>query len=44
MCRESENLLIELALLQINTFKTKFLKAEGRATEGYTMLKVVEYL
>ncbi|KAG2194942.1 hypothetical protein INT46_003061 [Mucor plumbeus] len=41
---ESENLLIELALLQINTFKTKFLKAEGRATEGYTMLKVVEYL
>ncbi|KAI8087065.1 hypothetical protein BDF21DRAFT_222660 [Thamnidium elegans] len=44
MCRESENLPIELALLQIDTFKAKFLKTEGRTTEGYTMLKVVEYL
>ncbi|EIE90976.1 hypothetical protein RO3G_15687 [Rhizopus delemar RA 99-880] len=41
---ESENLPIELALLQIDTFKAKFLKTEGRTTEGYTMLKVVEYL
>ncbi|KAI7854996.1 hypothetical protein BDC45DRAFT_439873 [Circinella umbellata] len=41
---ESENSPIELALLQIDTFKAKFLKAEGRVTEGYTMLKVVEYL
>jgi hypothetical protein len=44
MCRESENLPIELALLQIDTFKAKFLKTEVRTTEGYTMLKVVEYL
>ncbi|KAG1142698.1 hypothetical protein G6F37_007407 [Rhizopus arrhizus] len=41
---ESENLPIELALLQIDTFKAKFLKTEVRTTEGYTMLKVVEYL
>ncbi|KAI8332421.1 hypothetical protein BC941DRAFT_436630, partial [Chlamydoabsidia padenii] len=41
---ESENSPIELALLQINTLKAKFLMTEGRKTEGYIMLKVVEYL
>ncbi|KAG1441267.1 hypothetical protein G6F56_011561 [Rhizopus delemar] len=41
---ESEYLPIELALLQIDTFKARFLKTEGRTTEGYTMLDVVEYL
>ncbi|KAI7896387.1 uncharacterized protein EV154DRAFT_411515 [Mucor mucedo] len=44
MCNKSENSPIELALLQINTFKSKFLRAEGRATEGYIMLKIMDYI
>ncbi|KAI7907665.1 uncharacterized protein BX663DRAFT_547356 [Cokeromyces recurvatus] len=36
---ESENLPIELVLLQIDTFNAKFLKTEGRTLESYTMLK-----
>ncbi|GAA5813632.1 hypothetical protein MFLAVUS_007116 [Mucor flavus] len=41
---ESENASIELALLRIDTFKTKFLETKSRTAEGYIMLKVVEYI
>ena len=42
--RQNEETPVECALLQIDDFKAKFLKSDGRRTEGYIMLKVVEYL